>query len=115
MDSDEQLFAYFDKQIEGHASEKWAELKKSLPLGATVSGTVVAQRPYGVWVDIGVGFPALNLVVRLKDADVTPYTSMEMYPGIGTVVEGRVYVFIDESRRICLTQLTPESMLGETS
>jgi ribosomal protein S1 len=106
-----------DRLFPGHRSPEragaWEAAKARLQLGATVRGVVVARYPFGVFVDIDTGFPALILVVKLKDADQHPYTDIEQYPAVGSVAEGRIYVFGDVLRQIGLTQLEREPMLGE--
>ena len=95
--------------------QAWQDTKSSLQVGSLVSGKVVARRQFGVFVDIGHGFPALILVVKLKDADKTPYTLMDMYPAMGDTVEARVYAFVDHNRQIGLSQLDDEPMLEAQS
>lgn len=47
-------------------SEAWEAVRARLRLGMPVSGTVVARYRFGVFVDIGVGFPALLEIVRME-------------------------------------------------
>ena len=75
---------------------------------------VVARYPFGVFVDIDAGFPALILVVRFRNADSRRYTSMDDYPPVGSVVDGRICVYADGMRQIGMTQLDREAMLGES-
>jgi ribosomal protein S1 len=91
----------------------WEEAESRFVLGSTVQGLVVAQFQFGVFVDIGAGFPALLLVHRMKDAERQPYTSMNRYPTIGSAIEARVCVCASPKRHIGLTQLGREPMLGE--
>jgi len=105
-----------DRLFTGYRSPEraaaWEVAKSRFALGSKVEGIVVAQFPFGVFVDINAGFPALILVTRLRDAG-RPYTSMERYPAIGSTVEARVCVWLCPRRQISLTQLERESMLGE--
>jgi ribosomal protein S1 len=105
-----------DRLFTGYRSPEraaaWEVAKSLLALGSRVEGIVVAQFPFGVFVDINAGFPALILVTRLSDAG-RPYTSMERYPAIGSAVEARVCVWVFPQRQIGLTQLEREPMLGE--
>lgn len=87
---------------------KWNTLKADNPVGTSVKGQVVHREQFGVFVDIGVGFPALLLVVRFKHANVTPHTSMDMYPQVADELAGRIYVFDDACRQIAVTQLPRE-------
>jgi hypothetical protein len=106
-----------ERLFPGHRSrafqEEWEDAKHRFPLGSLVRGNVVAQYPFGVFINFGIGFPALILVVRLKDADRRPYRDIEHYPAIGSQAEGRIYVWADEMRQIGITQLAGELMLGE--
>ncbi len=115
MDVGDELRACFGDYESEEKSQAWLDTKSSLQVGSLVSGKVVARRQFGVFVDIGLDFPALILVVKLRNADKTPYTSMEMYPAIGDTVEARVYAFADHNRQIGLSQLDDEPMLDAQS
>ncbi|MGE3407532.1 MAG: hypothetical protein AB7I37_12005 [Pirellulales bacterium] len=115
MDLNEELRACFGDYESDERSQAWQDIKSSLQVGSLVSGRVVARRAFGVFVDIGLGFPALILVVKLNDAEKAPYTSMEMYPAIGDTVEGRVCAFADHNRQIGLSQLEDEPMFNSPS
>jgi hypothetical protein len=55
-------------------------------LGQIVSGTVIARATFGVWLDIGVGHPALLLVPEMhgaKDHNI----AFEDYPEAGASIE----------------------------
>jgi ribosomal protein S1 len=54
-------------------ADDWEKLKQRLAFGQTVTGVVVGRSPFGAWVDIGVGFPALLEILVI--AGLTP----EMY------------------------------------
>lgn len=84
--------------------QKWEAVKTTLKHGVEVTGKVIARVPFGIFLDIGVGFPALIRVHDLKNADVRPYTSMEMYPTPGSNTTGTVIGFNDRNRQIDLTQ-----------
>jgi ribosomal protein S1 len=106
-----------DDLFPGHRSREraaaWEAAKGRCPPGSPVRGVVVARHPFGVFVDIDAGFPALILVVRLNGADERPYTDIERYPQVGSVVAARVCAWVDTQRQIGLTQLEREPMLGE--
>ena len=109
-----QLAALFPRYEPPEMEANWNALKRRLPIGASVNGRVVHRESFGVFVDIGVGFPALILVVRLKNADMTPYTSMDMYPAVNAEVDGRIYVFDDDKHQVGVTQQPRESwMIGD--
>jgi hypothetical protein len=91
---------------------EWEVAKSRFALGSEVEGVLVAQFPFGVFVDIDAGFPALILVTRLRRrADRQPYNSPERFPAIGSTVKARVCVWAH--RQIGLTQLEREPMWGE--
>jgi ribosomal protein S1 len=113
MSVEEDLSAYFGDYRSDDRDPNWARVKSSLSLGGTVTGTVVRQYPFGVFVDIGRGFPALLLVVRFANADVKPYTDISMYPAVGSELSARICVFNDRDHVFGLTQLEREEMLGE--
>ena len=62
-------------------------MRSGLQVGQAVSGTVIARAPFGVWLDIGVCFPALLVVTNMKRAQVSWITFNE-YPALGERVEG---------------------------
>jgi hypothetical protein len=112
------LGSVLDRLFTGYRSPErataWEAAKNRFVLGSKVEGIVVAQFPFGVFVDINAGFPALILVTRLRrDVGRQPYTSMDRYPTIGSAVEARVCVWVCPKRQIGLTQLEREPMLGE--
>jgi hypothetical protein len=92
----------------------WEAAKGRFALGSEVEGVVVAQFPFGVFVDIDAGFPALILVTRLRRrVDGEPYNSPERFPAIGSAVKAWVCVWACSHRQIGLTQLEQQPMLGE--
>lgn len=62
------------------------------------------REPFGVFADIGTGFPALLEVARFAEANERRYSYPEDYPAIGDVVVGWVYAFSDGRRQIGITQ-----------
>ena len=85
------------------AASHWQSETESLKLGQQVSGLVVARAPFGVWVDIGVSFPALLLVPNMAEAQ---YRSVQFtdYAPKGTLVSARINVLAGEKCEIGLTQ-----------
>jgi ribosomal protein S1 len=90
----------------------WERIKSQFSAGERVNGKVVARYPFGVFLDIGVGFPALILVPDFEAAAERPYTSMDMYPAVGATVSGTLLLFEDRLRQIRLIQrtLSPEEL-----
>ena len=65
-------------------------MKAALVVGQPISGIVVARAPFGVWLDIGVPFPALLLVPDMREAKQLRITFAD-YPKKGEEVHGRIY------------------------
>jgi hypothetical protein len=90
----------------GHAPRDdaaWSALKERLPIGSTATGRVVARAPFGVWVDIGAGFPALLEVPEIAGARERPL-SINDYPAVGSEVVARVVCFRETNRQVMLSQ-----------
>ena len=103
MNVEDRLQAHFNKYKEEQPGLSWEETKKAYPRGSLVRGIVVTKEQFGVFVDIGVRFPALLLVPNFKNAKVIRY-SMEMYPEVGSEVEAWVVGFNEPAQRIGLSQ-----------
>lgn len=113
MSVDDELDLLFPGYRSPEQAEAWEAARVRFPPGAWVRGVVLARHPFGLFVDIGVGFPALLLVVRLRGADEHPYTDMMLYPAVGSDVDARVCLWADSHRQVGLTQLGREPLLGE--
>jgi ribosomal protein S1 len=85
------------------AMAPWLSLKQRFSVRSAVCGRVVARYPFGVFVDIGVGFPALLLIVRFKDAKRC-YASVADFPPIGSLIEAKIWGWNERDRTIVLTQ-----------
>ena len=66
--------------------QRWTQVREGLEVGQLSTGVVVARAPFGVWVDIGVNFPALLLVPNMAGAKDHPI-AFDDYPAIGTRLE----------------------------
>ncbi|REJ69175.1 MAG: hypothetical protein DWQ31_05675 [Planctomycetota bacterium] len=87
----------------------WNGVKRSCPVGSIVSGAVMLKAPFGLWLDVGVGFPALLLITRLEH----PTTSREYEDfgsQVGNEIRATVYRHDDKKRTLVLT----EKPLNET-
>ncbi len=84
------------------ALARWPAVKAGLAVGQPVRGEVIARAPFGVWVDIGAGHPALLLVPEMAGAGVRPIR-FEEYAPLGAVVEARV-ISLGDRAEISLTQ-----------
>ncbi|WP_165073608.1 S1 RNA-binding domain-containing protein [Paludisphaera rhizosphaerae] len=100
----------FGDHLSPDKAGEWAAVQAQLAVGESVRGPVIARRPFGVFVDIGVGFPALLEVIQFLDARQRRY-SLDDYPAIGETITARVVAFNDQNRQVCLTQLTPHPYL----
>mgnify|MGYP001108743861 CR=1 FL=1 len=84
------------------ALARWPEVRSRLSVGQTVRGEIVARAPFGVWVDIGAGHPALLRVPEMAGAGARPIR-FEEYPELGATVEARV-ISLGDRAEIGLTQ-----------
>jgi ribosomal protein S1 len=100
----DELARLFRAYTSTERASDWEEVKRRFAIGSNVTGKVVAKFPFGVFVDIGVGFPALLEVIKLKDAGTRRY-SIGDYPPVGSHLEARIFAWNDQGRQIGLTQL----------
>jgi hypothetical protein len=82
---------------------EWTALKKRLIVGQTVTGVVVAKAPFGAWLDIEVGFPALLLIPDVAGLTPESYRADDWCP-IGSTVGAEVVMFADHNRQIRVSQ-----------
>jgi len=80
----------------------WQAVVESLAVGQSITGKVVARAHFGVWIDLGVGFPALLQIVMMRDMDHATYVADEWCP-VGSQVEAQVRRL--NERRIGLEQI----------
>lgn len=100
----------FDDHLSSSRAAEWAVVRSEVGVGESVRGRVIARRPFGVFVDIGVGFPALLEVLQFGDARKRRYR-FEDYPAVGDTITARVVAFRDWNRQVALTQLDPHPYL----
>jgi ribosomal protein S1 len=93
----------------------WEHAKTLLRSGDTVTGEVIKQYHFGVFVEIGIGFPALLQVIQFDAEQSRRYTSMSDYPAVGVRISARVVLFQDRGREIVLTQRSPHPYLDSIS
>lgn len=86
---------------------EWPSVRATLKTGQPVSGTVIARAQFGVWLDIGVAFPALLEVIRMKDAGARRIV-FDDYPAMSERVEGWICV-LGPKGEIGVTQREGES------
>lgn len=100
----------FGDPLSAARAGEWAAVPTLIGVGESVRGRVIARRPFGVFVDIGAGFPALLEVIQFEEARERRY-SLEDYPAVGDTITARVVAFNDRNRQIALTQLNPHPYL----
>ena len=59
------ILARFSDWGTGEARPRWPQVRAGLAVGQAVRGEVIARAPFGVWVDIGAGWPALLQVPEM--------------------------------------------------
>lgn len=82
---------------------EWDQVKAAVPVGAEVSGRVVACQPFGVFVDLGLGFPGLLEVLEFADP-AAQSRGEESFPAVGASVTAWVLQHVDHNRQLRLTQ-----------
>jgi len=87
------LEEHFGKYWTKTRSGAWARIPRDTLIGSTVSGRIVASHFHGVYVDVGVGFPA-RLPTNVDGNSNAPLP-------LGKDITGVVEAY-DESRRIIL-------------
>jgi predicted RNA-binding protein with RPS1 domain len=95
------------------ARSRWPAARSRLSVGQVVRGEVIARAPFGVWVDITVGHPALLMVPEMAGARERPIT-FEDYPPLGAVVEARI-VSLGDRAEISLSQHPQAGMAASTA
>lgn len=81
----------------------WDQVKAAVPIGAEVSGRVVSCQPFGVFVDLGLGFSGLLEVPEFGDATARS-RGMDGFPAVGAVLTARVLQHMDHNQQLRLTQ-----------
>lgn len=101
----EQIRARFPDWGTDAALARWPACRARLAAGQAVRGEVIARAPFGVWVDIATGHPALLLVPEMAGARERPIV-FEDYPALGSTVEASI-VALGERGEIGLSQYPP--------
>jgi hypothetical protein len=98
----EQIRSRFPDWSTDAALARWPGNRTRLSIGSSVRGEVIARAPFGVWVDIAAGHPALLLVPEMAKARELRI-GFQDYPTLGTVVDAWI-VSLGERAEIALTQ-----------
>jgi ribosomal protein S1 len=85
---------------------EWEALKKHLAVGQGVTGVVVAKAPFGAWLDIGAGFPALLLLPDIAGLTSESYQADDWCP-VGSAIAAEVVLFNDRLRQVRVSQGRP--------
>jgi predicted RNA-binding protein with RPS1 domain len=84
------------------ALARWPESRATLTVGQDVRGEIIARAPFGVWVDIGAGHPALLLVPEMAGANERRFT-FDDYPSVGVFIKAKI-ISLGEDAKINLCQ-----------
>ncbi|MGI4762592.1 MAG: hypothetical protein ACRYF0_17920 [Janthinobacterium lividum] len=72
-------------------------MKKEVPLGTILSGSIYARMPFGVFYDAGVGFPVLLQVTEFGKPGMNFPND---YPELDSAISGRLAGFSDDNRQV---------------
>ena len=82
---------------------RWSEIKRMLPAGSRVTGTVVAHRPFGFFISVP-AFPDITALV-----EITAFTDgvhhpvgLDDFPPVGSSIHDEVLYFADGARQLRL-------------
>ncbi len=94
----EEVRAVFPDWQTAEALARWPNSRSRLSVGQQVRGVVIARAPFGVWLDIKAGHPALLHWSQLATRG-TKWATFEDYsnhlPALGATVEVRIYMLGD--------------------
>ena len=98
----EELIKEFPSWGTQEGIERFNLSKHSLVEGDVVIGKVICRAPFGVWVDINVGYPSLLLLTYFSQADVK-LKGFVSYPEVGNSIQATIRV-LGANGEIGLTQ-----------
>lgn len=107
----EELLAHFGNYLAPEQDEAWDALSRSLVPGAEVNGIVVGRFIFGVFLDIGCGFPALLPISQFGKERSPRGIDFREYPELGSVAAARIVSASGSRRQIGLTQRVPHNYL----
>ena len=85
---------------------EWAALQQRVAVGQSVTGVVFAKAPFGAWIDLRVGFPALLEIVCIAGLTPERYKTDDWCP-VGSEVTAFVGGFRDRGHQVYLWQVRP--------
>lgn len=101
------LSDHFPHRDRSAVQPDWESLKKQLKVGDIVTGTVIAKAPFGAWLDIGVGFPAL-LEIPFIDGLTPERCRADDWCPINSSISAFVSGFNDHNFQVGLRQVKRE-------
>jgi ribosomal protein S1 len=111
MSTNDDLGRAFGNYLEPEKAADWELAKARLHAGSRVSGKVVARYIFGIFLDIGVDFPALLEIIQFNPPLKRRPVVLEDYPAVGSMIDARVVAFNDRNRQVGLTQRDPHPYL----
>ena len=95
-------------ELVNKTQKSWDELKDRLNVQQMVSGRVIRQENYGIFVDIGEKFEGLVLAPYISN---NKYLNLDEYPKVGEVIKAFVLALLEDRdikfRYIYLTMREP--------
>ena len=101
----EALTEQFPSRDTATARVMWEGVKSRLNAGQTVSCTVVTKAPFGAWLDIGEGFPALLMLPDIEGLTAERYRTDDWCP-LDRTLTATVAGFNDQDCVVVLRQVT---------
>ncbi len=94
---------YFGDYTSEENAALWHDTVSNLGPGKEVSGTVIVHAPFGAWIDIGFGFPALIEAIHIMGLTPDRYVKDDYCP-VGTKVDAVIRGVSQQGRQIRLEQ-----------
>jgi hypothetical protein len=94
------LEVHFPGHLAAEKEAEWEKAKFRFPLGTSVNGIVLLSPPFGCFLDIQSGFPAVLLATRFSP----PLSGPDALPQPGSTLEARVVKHVESDRQFVLSQ-----------
>jgi ribosomal protein S1 len=89
----------------GFGIAEWDALKQRLRIGSVITGKVIYQARFGVFVDAGLGFPALMRVTEFGVIKPGGLAFPDDYPALGSAISGQFCGFDERNRQLDICRL----------
>lgn len=99
----EKLLELFEDYLSPIHNAKWEQVKRDYPVGKEITGKVLVHAPFGIWVDVGLGFPALLEIIVIEGLTPLQYQRDDYCP-VGECVEATISHYVDSRRQVYLKQ-----------